>query len=159
MENKPLRNGFSPIILMLIIAIAGGVFWAWKEGWTWKDGQIQKDPSITTCLKENEACGGRTRVTTLSCCSGMICKLDADTLDGSSRCEKVSSEYIPGTKCNTDSDCNFIKYEKDGRTISLCAVPKEYSNFFNVQVQVDIYKECYCKESRDLGPVKICTEK
>ena len=69
-------------------------------------------------------------------------------------------EYIPGTKCNIDTDCKYISWTTSvGKTGSMCAVPEEYSRFFNVSVNVDSSKECYCMPSQDLGPINVCALK
>ncbi len=70
-----------------------------------------------------------------------------------------SGEYIPGTMCKVDSDCKFIKWTKDGQSGSICAVPDKYAKFFNVSIDVDDSKECYCMASYDLGPINVCTPK
>jgi hypothetical protein len=60
----------------------------------------------------------------------------------------AKKEPIPGTRCSIDSDCKYISWTtNEGKTGAMCAVPAEYSHFFNVNVNVDINKECYCKTS------------
>jgi len=70
-----------------------------------------------------------------------------------------SNDYIPGTMCKTDSDCKFVKWTKEGQSGSLCAVPDEYAKFFGVSVEADNSKECYCRATRDLGPINVCAPK
>lgn len=61
----------------------------------------------------------------------------------------AKKEPIPGTMCNADSECKYISWTtSEGKSGSMCAVPAEYSHFFNVDVRVDINKECYCKTSK-----------